>query len=272
MTIAARNAGLPPVYFDPETYGRIRVRTNDGLAATPNTGILGSEDQLWGDAPVASAMLVPSLAFLYDEPFVSYNAAATTGDWVLTQATSGSAAISTTVPGALTLNSGASTQGQGANLQRLKTAFVPALTKNLWFEVTVKLGTSAANTQLFLGLAESNTAIISSGALNSINQIGWMCLTGGASAMQFTCTKASTSNTPAASPVTLSTTAAHRLGFFYDGAADTVQAYVDGAAVGSAIATTYIPKVVIYPSFVCQSDGTTQPTMTISALRCLQLR
>ena len=89
--------------------------------------------------------------------------------------------------------------------------------------------------------------------------------------MLFNANKASTDNTPAAA-VTLSTTVKHYLGFFYDGAADTVQAFVDGAAVGEAIATTYIPKVVVYPSFVCQTTGTSQPTLTISSLRVFQLR
>ena len=62
------------------------------------------------------------------------------------------------------------------------------------------------------------------------------------------------------------------LGFHYDGAADTAQAYVNGVAVGSAIATTYIPKVVVYPSFVCQSGGTNDPILHIQGFRIVQLK
>ena len=97
MTIAANNAQTAsPVYFE-QGGRRLRMRTNDGLAATANTGILGSEDQLWGDCPIISYMLDPTLAALYDEPFVTYD---TTNDWTGTQATSGSAATSTTTTGA----------------------------------------------------------------------------------------------------------------------------------------------------------------------------
>ena len=63
-----------------------------------------------------------------------------------------------------------------------------------------------------------------------------------------------------------------RLGFFYDGVADTVQQYIDGVATGSAIATTYIPKAAVYPSFVCQSDGTDRPNLIVKGYRVVQLR
>ena len=63
-----------------------------------------------------------------------------------------------------------------------------------------------------------------------------------------------------------------RLGFVYDGVADTLQQYINGVATGTAIATTYIPKVVVYPSFVCQSDGTDRPILYVQGFRIFQLR
>lgn len=228
------------------------------------SGLLVCEDLLWGNCPLVNALLDPTFAVHYDEPFVTYDA---TNDWTLTQATAGTAAISTTVPGALTLNSGDTTAHHGTQIQRLKAAFVPAANKSIWFEVTALV--SALTGEFFLGLAASDTTIIGSGAMTTNNRIGWTGVAGDG-VMQFDADKAGTGSQTTG--VTLSTSTSHTLGFYYDGAADTVQQYIDGVAVGSAIATTYIPKLVVYPSFVCQNQSTDQATLTISALRVFQLR
>lgn len=233
-------------------------------------GLLVSENLLWGNCPLVNAVLDPSLAVWLEEEYLSYNAQATTGDYVATQATAGTAVIHTGQQGAILLDAGASTAHEGIQIQRVKSAFLPALTKDLWFEATIELGT-ALTAEVFVGLGDVDTTAIASGALHLINCIGFSSVTGDG-VMLFNCNKASTDNTPAASPITLSLTVPHKLGFYYDGTADTVQAFVDSVAVGAPIATTNIPKVAIYPTLVCQSTGTSEPTMTVSALRVFQLR
>ncbi len=230
-----------------------------------NRGSLTNEDLLWGDCPLINAFLDPTIGFLYDEPFATYDA---TNDWTLTPVTAGSAAISVTVPGALTIDSGDTTTLHGAQIQRLKAAFLPASGKDIWFEVTVLLGTSIVG-DFFFGLAASDTSIIASSANSTNNRIGWTSVTADGVAL-FDTDKGGTGATAAAA--TLSITVPHTFGFRYDATADTLQQYVDGVATGSAVATTYISKSVMYPSFVCQNHGTTQPTMTISGLRIFQLR
>jgi len=269
-------ASTPLASVEAGHQGGIRLEQGNNIlrvSEATGPGRIFCDDGLWGNCPLVNGLLRPGYAVLYDEPFECYNAAATTGDWVLTQATAGTAAISTTTPGALTLDTGDSTIHHGVNLQRLKAAFIPAANKSLWFEATVVLGT-ALDAEIFIGLSGSNTAIISAGSLVTAakNLIGFSSTTGDA-VMLFNSVKAGVANTPPASPVTLSLTVAHRLGFFYDGLADTVQAFVDGVAVGAAIATANVPKVAMYPSFVCQNQaGVDEPTMTISALRVFQLR
>lgn len=243
--------------------GKHMVLRNTGVLAT--MGNIETEDLLWGDCPIVPALLDPTLGVLYDEPFVTYDA---TNDWTLTQATAGSAAVSTTVPGALTLNAGDTTAHHGVQIQRKVCAIIPASGKDIWFEATVLLGTALTG-EFFLGLAAVDTTIIASGAMTTNNRIGWTGVAGDG-VMQFDSDKAGTGQQ--STGVTLSLTVPHVLGFRYDGQADTLQQYIDGVAVGSAIATTYIPKLVIYPSFVCQNQGTDQPTMTISGLRVFQLR
>ncbi len=265
MTIASRNIGFgTPLYF--EQGGKImRLRTNDGLFGSAGTGIIGSEDELWGNCPLLSHFLDPMLAVLYDEPFVTYDS---TNDWTGTQATAGSAAISTTVPGALTLDAGDTTAHHGFQIQRLKAMFLPAAGKDLWFEVKALVGTALTG-EFFLGLAASDTTIIAAGAMSTNNRIGWTGVAGDG-VMQFDSDKAGTGSQ--STGVTLSLTVPHTLGFYYDSTADTIQQFIDGVAVGTPIATANIPKLALYPSFVCQGTGTTQPTLTISGLRVFQLR
>jgi hypothetical protein len=223
-------------------------------------------NSLWADCPMLEYLHDPSIAVCYHEPFINYDS---TDDWTATQATSGTAAISTTVPGAILLDPGATTAHQGIQIQRLKAAFIPAAGKDLWFEVGVQLVTGLT-VEFFAGLAASDTTIIASGAMSTNNRIGWTG-TVGDGVVTFQADKAGTHNN-AITGVTLSTSVWHRLGFKYDGTADTVQQFVDGVASGSPIATADIPKVVVYPSFVCQTTGTTQSKALLRGLRVFQLR
>jgi hypothetical protein len=203
---------------------------------------------------------------------VSYNAAAST-EWTLTQATAGSAAIDTAAPGRLKIDAGSTTQHQGANLQRLVTAFVPAANKSIWAEWKIHLTATTppvTKAEIFVGLAASDTTIFSSGAHSTNNRIGWHIQTAENLALTFGADKAGTNTT--ATGATLTDATAITLGFFYDGAADTLQQYINGAATGTALATTYIPKAAIYPSFVCQTDGTDRPNLYSYYVRIFQLR
>jgi hypothetical protein len=212
----------------------------------------------------------PSIGVLLDECFVSYNAAATTGDYTLTQATAGSAAISTTMPGVLSIDSGSTTVTQGANVQRLKSAFVPAANKSIWAEFRVKFtGVDNLNVETFIGLAASDTSIIAASAQSTNNRIGWGSVTDDG-VLLFQSDKAGTGTTAAATTIASDTWV--RLGFVYDGVADTLQQYINGVATGTAIATTHIPKLVTYPSLVVQSGGTDQPVLHVGGYRIFQLR
>lgn len=232
----------------------------------------GHTTNIWQSCPLQEYLFDPSIGHLCDEQWSSYNAAATTGDYVGTQATAGTAVISTTVGGALLIDSGSTTQHQGFNLQRLKSGFVPAANKSIWAEFKIALTASTppvTKAEIFVGLAASDTTIFSSGAHSTNNRIGWHILTTENLALTFGADKAGTNTTKTGT--TLVDATAVRLGFFYDGVADTLQQYINGVATGTAIATTYIPKAIVYPSFVCQTDGTDQPKLTVYPYRIFQL-
>lgn len=224
---------------------------------------------VWFNAPLVEHGFDPSIAVLLDEQWNRYDAAATTGDYTLTQATAGTAAISTTMQGVLSIDSGSTTATQGANVQRLKAGFVPAANKSIWAEFQVKFtGVGALNVETFVGLAASDTTVIASSAVSTNNRIGWSSVTDDG-VLLFDSDKAGTGTTAAATTIVSDTWV--RLGFVYDGAADTLQQYINGVATGSAIATTHIPKVVLYPTFVCQSGGTDQPVLHVRPYRIMQL-
>ncbi len=208
---------------------------------------------LWKDCPLLEYQFDPTIGTYLNESFQSYNATATTGDYLLTAATSGTGAISTTYPGTLALDAGAATSTQGVNLQRIKSIWLPAAGKDIWFEARIRM-TTAIIAELFVGMAASDTTIIGSSANSTNNRIGWTTVTDDG-IMLFDCDKGGTGTTAAAT--TVSTSAWIRFGFKYDGTADTIQQFIDGVPTGSAIATTYISKSVMYPSFVCQAAGTT---------------
>jgi hypothetical protein len=246
-------------YTDP---GTGRASHYDPTLSTAYTG------GLWKNCPLLEYGFDPMIGAYLNESFQSYNATSTTGDYLLTQAgAAGSAAISTTYPGCLAIDAGSSTSTQGANVQRIKSAFLPASGKDIWFEARVRMTTTVVS-ELFIGLAASDTSIIASSAQSTNNRIGWTSVTDDG-VLLLDCDKAGTGTTAAAT--TISTSAWIRLGFKYDGTADTIQQYIDGVATGSPIATTYISKSVMYPSFVCQAAGTGQPVLNI-AYRVFQLR
>lgn len=229
---------------------------------------------VWGNSPLVQRGFDASLAVLLDEQFVSYDAAATTGDYVATQATTGTAATSTAFPGALLIDAGATTANQGLNLQRAKSAFVPAAGKDLWAEFLVQLTATTppvTKWQGFVGLAALDTTLLPSGALTGTqNAVGWYTLTTQNLALTFWADKAGTNVTRTGTTLAAATDV--KLGFRYDGTADTIQQYVNGVATGAAVPTANVPKVALYPSFVCQSDGSDRPNLIVKGYRILQLR
>lgn len=225
-------------------------------------------NNLWADCPLQEYLHDPSIGTYLNETFQSYNAAATTGDWVLTQATAGAAAVSTADTGVLEIDSNSTTATQGVNLQRVKSIFVPAAGKDIWFEASFKIVDTYDKAEIFVGLSDVDTGIIASSANASDNHIGWQCVTDDG-VLLFTAEKAGTGATKAAATIAEATYI--KLGFKVTGVTS-AQQYINGVAVGEAHATANIPVVATVPSFVCQSGGTNDPIMHLRGLRVFQLR
>lgn len=224
---------------------------------------------LWKTCPLLEYTFDPFIGVLLDERFQSYDAATTTGDYVLTQSVAGSAAISTTAPGTLSIDSGSTTSPQGANVQRAKSMFIPAAGKHIWAEFNVSFtGVGALNVETAIGLFEIDTTVIGSSAVSTANGIGWTSVTDDG-VLLFDTEKASASATRAATTIVSATKV--RLGFYVDGVTRITQ-YINGVATGTDTATANIPIVALYPTFVCQSGGTDQPVLHVHGYRIFQLR
>lgn len=223
---------------------------------------------LWKTCPLLEYLHDPMIGVLLNESWQSYNAAATTGDYILTQATAGTAAISTAAPGVLELDCNSTTEGQGVNLQRAKSAFVPAANKHIWAEFRVKVVDTFDKIETFIGLSEIDTSIIASQANSSANHIGWQCVTDDG-VLLFTGEKAGAGATRAAA--TLAEDTYINLGFYVNGVTE-IEQYINGVKTGTNTATANIPIVAIYPSFVCQTGDTNDPILHIAGYRIFQLR
>ncbi len=244
------------------THGGGRVSVYDPSLST------GYSTSLWRTCPLWEYLFDPYIGTLLDEQWHSYDAAATTGDYVLTQATQGTAAISTAAPGVLELDSNSATSTQGATLQHNKAVFIPAAGKHIWAEFKFKIVDTFDKVELFVGLSELDTTLVASSANSSANHIGWQCVTDDG-VLLFSAEKATAGATKAAATIAEDTYI--RLGFYVNGVTE-VEQYVNGVLTGTNHVTANIPIVAIYPSFVCQSAGTNDPIMHIQGYRIFQLR
>jgi len=223
----------------------------------------GPSPILWHNCPISNIIEDPNVGYLVDDDFcigpVGYT---------VTQATSGTFSAGDGVGGFAVADTGGTIAGQGPNIQGAA-AFLPASGKHVWFECRVKLTASSTEPDIFIGLSETDTTIISGGANSSANHIGWHSFTNDNVAL-FSSEKAGAGATRTGHTFVDGTFV--KLGFFYDGNADTVKQYVDGVSVGTDTATANIPKVALAISCAIHTNGTTRPTAVFDWWRCAQLR
>lgn len=229
---------------------------------------------MWADCPLAEYAHDPSIGVLLDLNWTSYDAAATTGDWVGTQATAGAAAVSTAAPGVLEVDCSSTTQHQGFQIQRAKSAFLPAVGKDLWFEVNAKVVDTYDKAEIFLGLAELDTTIFASGVFSTNNHIGFGIVTAGAGALKLYSGKAGTAQSDTVATIAEDTY--FKVGFRLKlrSSGSTLEAWYNDALVSltNVVVGTHAPIVAVYPSFLCQTDGTNDPILHLGAGRVFQLR
>lgn len=219
---------------------------------------------LWKDCELDVLRKNPGWGSVFERDFLTLP----TGEWTTTQATSGTMALTDAQGGQVQLNSGATTDNQGIQAQLGGTngeTILAAAGVTIWFEAIFKLTASGTGPQLFMGLAETDTTIIASGAMSGTNYIGFQSVTDN-NVILLNGTKASAAATVATGTLTDATW--YKLGFKVTGVTK-VEQWLNGnqLAAAFALATANIPIVETRLSLVCQANGTTQPVLWIDHLR-----
>ena len=190
-------------------------------------------------------------------------------DWTATAATAGTADVIDGAGGILEIDSGSATQGQGMNVQRKVEAFLPAAGKDIYFEARWKVTDTIGEIQMFVGLSILDTTIMASNVISSANYIGLLCEGDGQGDVTLS-TESGGSQTKEADVFRMVEDTYFTAGFVVAGTSS-VQALHNGVPVGDEI-TTNIPTTELASSFVCVTDGSDDPIISLDWYICAQLR
>jgi len=220
---------------------------------------------VWGGFPMQDLLSEPGKAFYDFDDLAHIDSTATTGKWVLTQVTSGTAVIIDGAGGLLKLDAGATTADQGVQLQWIKESVKYSATTPVYLETYITAITNPAN-QFFFGLSITDTSLFATGENSSTDHIGFemnaTSIAANANALQFVSESGGTRTTVADVHEIVASE-----GFFLGIRIErgTATAYVNGVPVGTI--TTNIPTTELAPTIALLAEGTTQPTATFDWIR-----
>lgn len=244
----------------------------NGVLDAPGPG--SSDGQgVWGNAPLLAAMVTDKSSYFHRrEDFLNFNTVATTGDWTVTQATTGTALRGVSGQhGTLVLDSDSTTADQGIQAQNNIEAVTLASGKDVWFECRLKVIDTIDKVQLFAGLSLLDTTIMASGEISASDFIGFLVdatKQGGADAgkVDFEFDSTAGSAQRSANIKLLVEDTYVKLGFrlYWESTTCYVQPYVDDAPFGDPVEwTSPATAEALSVSFACLSEGTNDPIATV---------
>lgn len=189
--------------------------------------------------------------------------------WTVTNATAGTFAMDTVFGSVALADSASTTATQGVQVQRTVSIFKPIAQADIYFEARVKAADIATGPEFALGLHNVDTTIIASSAVSTTDHVSFTSVTDDGILLG-NGEKAGTGTTTAALHTFVDDTYV-KLGFKITGV-DKVEFFVNGvqAAPATNLATANIPIVVLVPSLVCQTGGTTDPIVHLDWMACYQ--
>ena len=242
----------------------------------------GRQNRLLGDhmssAPILASILEPTYAYREFDHFDRYDDDDT---YVTTQATAGTADVIDGAGGILQLDSASGTTDQGIQVQHKTETFKLAANKHIWFEARVNVDAITAigidGSLIFVGLSVLDTTIFASGETTATDYIGWVLdatqQAAAAGIIQLEIQSASGSEEKTVSGQFQFVEAAYvKLGFLIT-SNTTLQAYVNGVAVGDALTMSSAPSTEMAASFACLSEGvaSADPIMLVDYYECIQI-
>jgi hypothetical protein len=227
-------------------------------------------DGIWATCPLNAALHDPGMAHVIFEDF-NNNDAATMAGYTVTQASTGTFALTDEVGGVALADCNSGTQHQGVNVQKLGECIKPAADKDIWYECRFKVEDTATTAQIFVGLADIDGTLLPSGALDAnADYVGLTVLTTLAGVSELSACKA-TAQSQVTGIKTLVDGVYVKLGFKITGVTK-IEYWIDDVKGSSTLLTANIPIVDLTPTFVCQTDSTTDPILHIDYFKCVQIR
>lgn len=201
-----------------------------------------------------------------------FNNGIITGMQVATAATSGTFAMDDAENWVAILDSGASTNHQGEQVQfgggsTTGEMFLPAAGRTIWMEALLQFTASSTGPEFFLGFAQQDTTLVATGALSS-QGLGFYSVT--ANNILLGTAKDGSALTSTAALHTMVDSTWTKLGLKVTGTS-LVEFFVDGVKK-SITATANIPTTELKLSIVCQSSGTTRPTCKLDWIKAFATR
>jgi hypothetical protein len=238
---------------------------------------------VWADCPLLAIEADPSLAYVYMEDFLQFEAITdadppTSASWTWTQGanTNGGAAIIAGAGGILEIDCESTTQHEGMHAQLAVAPFKLAANKDLWFECRVMVTDTYDKCEFFAGISKLDTTLMKNdGDLDTgSDYVGFGVETTLAGVTSFyICKDAAELSDSMGTTGTLPEADWIRLGFHVDGTTG-IHAFIDGdEQTLTNVVYTGIPTTdALSPIFVCQTDGTNDPLLAVDWVRCVQLR
>jgi hypothetical protein len=149
---------------------------------------------------------------------------------------------------------------RGINVQANAALFKPQANTDIWFEARIKAADINTGPEFALGLAEIDTTVIGSSAISTANHVMFGSVTD--DGILLGNAEKATAAVADNSVHTLVEDTWVRLGLKISGV-DKVEWYVNGVKDPTTVATANVPIVVLVPTLVCQSDGTTDSIVHI---------
>lgn len=210
---------------------------------------------LWRGVDFGRLMTDPEYGYIFHDDFVPY----VSSPYTVTQAVSGTFTQTAGKYGLATADSGATTNTQGVNIQT-PAVFAAETNGMLFFEAYFKLSGNSTGPEFFIGLCETDTTVIGSGAITADETMGFYSIASNAitTRTEKNGTAAqSTSITP-----TLPTDGSYiKVGLRALGTRE-VEFWVNDQKMPT-VHTSSISTANLALTLVCQSNGTTQPTVVL---------
>jgi hypothetical protein len=196
-------------------------------------------------------------------------------DFVVTNATAGTADVIDGAGGILELDSASTTADQGVQVQHKTETILPAADKDILFECRLKITDTIDKVQFFAGLSILDTSLFASGENSSTDHVGieanatTQAAAGGR--LDFVAEKGGTRGSTATVHTAVEDTFVI-LGFYIDGLNNTTP-LIDGVA-GTPIETgsTHLAVTELAATFACLSEGTNDPIVSLDWYYVVQVR